>query len=104
MTPSDDPTSEVWGVAYKIREQDIEEVTDHLDFREKNGYSKKTVTFHPEDKIEPFELSLYVATEKNESYAGEFVASLSFTAFLSFPLFEHPGGLTIHFGTAGHQE
>ncbi|KOB75547.1 putative potassium antiporter CHAC-1 [Operophtera brumata] len=40
LIPSADSISEVWGVAYKIREQDIEEVTDHLDFREKNGTSQ----------------------------------------------------------------
>lgn len=62
----------MWGVAYKIRTEDIEQVTKHLDFREKNGYVKKTVTFHPKEKDhEPFKLTLYVATEENESYAGK---------------------------------
>ncbi|XP_045504110.1 putative glutathione-specific gamma-glutamylcyclotransferase 2 [Colias croceus] len=71
LIPSDDPNSKVWGVAYKIRSEDVDEVTKHLDYREKNGYSKKIVTFHPRDsKLEPFELTLYVATQENESYAG----------------------------------
>ncbi|KPI98738.1 PREDICTED: putative glutathione-specific gamma-glutamylcyclotransferase 2 [Papilio xuthus] len=71
LVPSEDPNSTVWGIAYKIRAQDIDSVTKHLDFREKNGYSKKTVTFHPKDKnVEPFLLTLYVATKENESYAG----------------------------------
>ncbi|XP_026761538.1 putative glutathione-specific gamma-glutamylcyclotransferase 2 [Galleria mellonella] len=71
LIPSEDTNSKVWGIAYKIRTKDIEEVTKHLDFREKNGYSKKMVMFHPADKnLEPFELTLYVATEENESYAG----------------------------------
>ncbi|KAM3956470.1 putative glutathione-specific gamma-glutamylcyclotransferase 2 [Aphomia sociella] len=71
LVPSHDADSIVWGVAYKIRSKDIEQVTNHLDFREKNGYSKKTVTFHPKDNsVEPFELTLYVATEDNQSYAG----------------------------------
>ncbi|XP_028160365.1 putative glutathione-specific gamma-glutamylcyclotransferase 2 [Ostrinia furnacalis] len=71
LIKSDDPNSKVWGVAYKIRTEDIDQVTKHLDYREKNGYSKKTVTFHPKDKsIEPFSLTLYIATEENESYAG----------------------------------
>ncbi|XP_063832258.1 putative glutathione-specific gamma-glutamylcyclotransferase 2 [Ostrinia nubilalis] len=71
LIKSDDPNSKVWGVAYKIRTEDIDQVMKHLDYREKNGYSKKTVTFHPKDKsIEPFSLTLYIATEENESYAG----------------------------------
>ncbi|XP_059058775.1 putative glutathione-specific gamma-glutamylcyclotransferase 2 [Achroia grisella] len=71
LIPSKDINSNVWGVAYKIRAQDIEQVTNHLDFREKNGYSKKIVKFFPKDKnLEPFDLTLYVATEENESYAG----------------------------------
>ncbi|XP_073959228.1 putative glutathione-specific gamma-glutamylcyclotransferase 2 [Choristoneura fumiferana] len=71
LIASNNPNSTVWGVAYKIKEEDIEHVTKYLDFREKNGYSKKTLTFHPKDEMhEPFELTLYVATEDNESFAG----------------------------------
>ncbi|CAH0402323.1 unnamed protein product [Chilo suppressalis] len=71
LIPSDDTTSKVWGVAYKIGENDIDEVTKHLDFREKNGYSKKTVTFHPDDQTKtPFNLTIYIATEENQSFAG----------------------------------
>ncbi|XP_045454515.1 putative glutathione-specific gamma-glutamylcyclotransferase 2 [Melitaea cinxia] len=71
LIPSEDPCSKVWGVAYKIGEEDKEQVTNHLDYREKNGYSKKTVTFHPKDEsLDPFSLTLYVATKDNESYAG----------------------------------
>lgn len=62
----------MWGVAYRIRAEDVDEVTKHLDFREKNGYSKKTVTFHPNNsEYLPFPLTLYVAVEENESYAGK---------------------------------
>ncbi|CAH0731951.1 unnamed protein product, partial [Brenthis ino] len=71
LVPSEDPNSKVWGVAYKIRTEDIEQVINHLDYREKNGYSKQTVTFHPQDKyLTPFSLTLYVATKDNESFAG----------------------------------
>ncbi|CAK1545664.1 unnamed protein product [Leptosia nina] len=71
LIPSDDPNSQVWGVAYKIRSEDIEQVTKHLDYREKNGYSKKTVIFHAKDaSLKPFEITLYVATKDNESFAG----------------------------------
>ncbi|KAJ8709115.1 hypothetical protein PYW07_008941 [Mythimna separata] len=71
LIQSNNPNSKVWGVAYKIRKEDVDQVTQHLDFREKNGYIKRTVTFHPKEALEPFELTLYVATEENESYAGE---------------------------------
>ncbi|CAH2239457.1 jg21466 [Pararge aegeria aegeria] len=71
LIPSDDPNDSVWGVAYKIRQEDIDQVTSHLDYREKNGYSKKTVTFHPIDTSwQPFAITLYVAMKDNESYAG----------------------------------
>nr|XP_026497336.1 putative glutathione-specific gamma-glutamylcyclotransferase 2 [Vanessa tameamea] len=71
LIPADDPSNKVWGVAYKIRSEDVEKVTNHLDFREKNGYSKKTVTFYPKDSnLQPIILTLYVATMDNESYAG----------------------------------
>ncbi|KAJ0172293.1 hypothetical protein K1T71_012266 [Dendrolimus kikuchii] len=71
LIPSSDQDSVVWGVAYKIRNEDTEEVTKHLDFREKNGYEKKNVIFHPKDQdVQPFSLTLYVATEDNESFAG----------------------------------
>lgn len=71
LIPSDDPNAVVWGVAYKIKSEDVEQVTKHLDFREKNGYEKKIVTFHPKDQVEgSFSLTLYVATEENNSYAG----------------------------------
>ncbi|XP_026735385.1 putative glutathione-specific gamma-glutamylcyclotransferase 2 [Trichoplusia ni] len=71
LVQSDDVNSKVFGVAYKIRTEDVEQVTKHLDYREKNGYTKKTVTFYPIDSNhEPFKLTLYVATEDNDSYAG----------------------------------
>lgn len=71
LLPSDDSSTKVWGVAYKIKTEDIQKVTEHLDFREKNGYSKKLVIFYPQDEsYEPFELMVYMATVENESYAG----------------------------------
>lgn len=85
LIPSDNPASEVWGVAYKIRPEDTEQVTKHLDFREKNGYSKKIVTFQPSDSsIEPFQLTLYVATDENESYAGQFKMENNLKYFIWF--------------------
>lgn len=63
---------EVWGIAYKIAEKDIENVVNHLDYREKGGYKRINVLFHPKDgeKI-PFDITIYVATEDNFQFAGE---------------------------------
>lgn len=74
MLPSD-ANSNVCGVAYKIPEAKRQEVIDHLDHREKNGYERHRVTFYPLDstdganeKIE--NILIYVATKENTSYAG----------------------------------
>ncbi|XP_060524432.1 putative glutathione-specific gamma-glutamylcyclotransferase 2 [Cylas formicarius] len=63
--------SKVYGIAYKIRETDIEDVINHLDFREKGGYERKKVVFHPkEHDIPPFEMTIYLASDDNPHYAG----------------------------------
>lgn len=61
-------------MAYKIPEEKRQEVMEHLDFREKNGYERCLVRFHPLDTANPDEtidnIVIYVATKDNESYAG----------------------------------
>lgn len=93
------PEDSVWGVAYEIHKKDENYVSAHLDFREKTGYVKQSVTFYPvkeiqgqssgdraqetikrtkvseEDlqghcKFEPFDLTIYIGTEDNKWYAG----------------------------------
>ncbi|KAL0127149.1 hypothetical protein PUN28_005434 [Cardiocondyla obscurior] len=49
LLTSTNPEDEVWGVAYKISSENIENVVNYLDFREKGGYIKKTVLFYPCD-------------------------------------------------------
>ncbi|KAG8229996.1 hypothetical protein J437_LFUL012272 [Ladona fulva] len=83
LVPTEDPEAKVWGVAYKINDELAPTVASHLDFREKDGYEKKTVTFYPmpgpanEDTslnvndLKPFTLSVYIATRNNKFYAGE---------------------------------
>lgn len=44
---SNNPDDEVWGVAYKIATEDVDSVVNHLDFREKGGYTRKIVLFYP---------------------------------------------------------
>lgn len=74
LVQSDDSEDTVWGVAYKIKQEDAEQVTQHLDFREKNGYTRKSVVFYPQDpEMQQFPLTLYIATEDNVSYAGNFI-------------------------------
>lgn len=65
----------MFGVAYKIPQQQTDDVIRHLDFREKNGYERHTVNFYayPETNTnaEPVrELMIYVATKDNDSFAG----------------------------------
>lgn len=62
----------MWGIAYKIKDEDIEKVVNHLDYREKGGYKRMKVTFYPKfSELEPFEITIYVGTEDNLNYAGE---------------------------------
>lgn len=72
LIPADNDESIVYGVAYKIPKEKHQEVIEHLDFREKNGYERCLVHFHPldsqNDVIE--NIVIYVATKDNESYAG----------------------------------
>lgn len=71
LLPSNNKNSIVYGVAYKIPLQQQNEVLSHLDFREKNGYERYSVTFYPLDDQAPIEnILIYVANEENDSYAG----------------------------------
>lgn len=77
LVPTDDETSVVYGVAYKIPKDKQKEVLEHLDYREKNGYERYLVPFYPlDDRIDASGSSsfgnivIYVATKDNDSYAG----------------------------------
>uniref|UniRef100_A0A1I8P9T4 glutathione-specific gamma-glutamylcyclotransferase n=1 Tax=Stomoxys calcitrans TaxID=35570 RepID=A0A1I8P9T4_STOCA len=66
----------VYGVAYRVAAKDRDSVIRHLDFREKNGYERCTVTFHvcqEEGKSSntSFDIVIYIATRENESWAGD---------------------------------
>lgn len=66
-----DKNSRVYGIAYKIKENDVENVINHLDYREKGGYERKFVIFHPYEKEqEPFEITVYLGSHNNINYAG----------------------------------
>lgn len=70
-----DGDSIVCGVAYKIPKDKHQQVINHLDYREKNGYERYRVTFYPLDECDgqqqPIDnILIYVATKENASYAG----------------------------------
>lgn len=46
----------------------MDEVLEHLDFREKNGYDRFVTIFYPTDGSEPKSTIVYVANEKNPSW------------------------------------
>ncbi|XP_020290791.1 putative glutathione-specific gamma-glutamylcyclotransferase 2 isoform X2 [Pseudomyrmex gracilis] len=87
LLASTNPNDEVWGVAYKISSENIDNVVNHLDFREKGGYKKKTVLFYP------YNLSKSVQTNSNTTH-------ISKTSFLTASTIsdEAPFYLTIYIG------
>lgn len=85
----------MWGVAYKIASKDIDNVVNHLDIREKGGYTRMTVPFYPcdvdssdslisdEESLKKnsmvskpssaemvFHLTIYIGSENNPNFAG----------------------------------
>ncbi|XP_050722118.1 putative glutathione-specific gamma-glutamylcyclotransferase 2 isoform X4 [Eriocheir sinensis] len=71
LVASEDPEETVWGIAYKIGPEDQERVMAHLDHREKDGYQRTPVTFHPQDpSIQPWQLTMYLGTESNPFFVG----------------------------------
>ncbi|XP_076643061.1 putative glutathione-specific gamma-glutamylcyclotransferase 2 [Halictus rubicundus] len=52
LLTSSNANDEVWGIAYKISSQDINNVVRHLDYREKGGYERKSVLFYPSSSTE----------------------------------------------------
>lgn len=49
----------------------MQSVVEYLNFREKDGYDQKVVTFHPlNEDLMPFELSIYIGDTDNPFYLG----------------------------------
>ncbi|XP_050425424.1 putative glutathione-specific gamma-glutamylcyclotransferase 2 [Adelges cooleyi] len=72
LIPSTDESC-VWGIAYAIDDREINQVCASLDFRERSGYTKKVIQFFtnsPDDEA-PKKVTIYIADENNEWYAGE---------------------------------
>ncbi|XP_033103319.1 putative glutathione-specific gamma-glutamylcyclotransferase 2 [Anneissia japonica] len=65
------PEEVVWGIAYKLSEDSLNETISNLDHREKAGYSNMDILFHPQDcTVKPFHISVYVANKHNPHYLG----------------------------------
>lgn len=64
---------QVWGVAYEIIDDDNNTVWRQLDFREKNGYTRKILKFYSADENEPdvLDIVVYIGDPENTWYAGE---------------------------------
>ncbi|KAI8034392.1 putative glutathione-specific gamma-glutamylcyclotransferase 2 [Drosophila gunungcola] len=76
LLPGDSGRDRVYGVAYRIAASQKGAVLDHLDYREKNGYERCSLEFHGYPTTaagggEPIQVIMYVATQANDSYAGD---------------------------------
>lgn len=50
----------------------MQQVIDHLDYREKGGYERVQKTFFPKNtNVAPFDIIIYVAHLNNKQFAGE---------------------------------
>ena len=65
----------VYGMAYRIKSNDLEKTFDDLNFREKCGYSLKQVDFYPHsltddcNQSQPIKSVCYFANEENDYYS-----------------------------------
>ncbi|XP_017012134.2 putative glutathione-specific gamma-glutamylcyclotransferase 2 [Drosophila takahashii] len=78
LLPGDPAEDRVYGVAYRIAASQKGAVLDHLDYREKNGYERCSLEFHEYQNTtaaggggDPIQVIMYVATQANDSYAGD---------------------------------
>lgn len=72
VTLIEDPQSVCWGRAYLISAQSREEVINHLDYREKGGYSlHQTGMMFPGTTQRPADGLIYIATPDNPNWLGD---------------------------------
>lgn len=61
----------VWGVAYRIIRENVDEVRKYLDIREINGYTIQYTDFHPADKTIPdIKCLVYIGLPDNDQFLG----------------------------------
>ncbi|KAI6271733.1 hypothetical protein MCOR27_008698 [Pyricularia oryzae] len=66
----EDAPDRVWGVAYRIKADKVDEVKDYLDIREINGYTIHYTPFHPADRSAPIRTLVYIGTPDNPQFVG----------------------------------
>ncbi|KAK3694659.1 ChaC-like protein-domain-containing protein [Podospora appendiculata] len=74
----DSAPDKVWGVAYRILADRVDEVKEYLDIREINGYSIHYTPFHPAAGVDslvlpragPIQALVYIGTPENEQFTG----------------------------------
>ncbi|TLD12734.1 uncharacterized protein PgNI_04669 [Pyricularia grisea] len=66
----EDAPDRVWGVAYRIKADKVDEVKDYLDIREINGYTIHYTPFHPADRSGPIRTLVYIGTPDNPQFVG----------------------------------
>uniref|UniRef100_A0A0K0F1H9 glutathione-specific gamma-glutamylcyclotransferase n=1 Tax=Strongyloides venezuelensis TaxID=75913 RepID=A0A0K0F1H9_STRVS len=57
-----------WGLAYHVPEQHVEKTIAYLDHRERAGYRRELVSFHPDNNSQPFEVLVYIAIPEDNPY------------------------------------
>ncbi len=64
-----EPDAVCWGMGYRLDPDQVDAVLATLDWRERGGYKRHTVSLHLErDRVEPG--LTYVATPANPNYVG----------------------------------
>lgn len=68
--PHPEQTDKVWGCAYRITPEKVEEVKAYLDIREINGYTIDYTNFHPADGSPDIKCLVYIGTPDNPQFVG----------------------------------
>ncbi|KAL8370311.1 hypothetical protein RB595_000612 [Gaeumannomyces hyphopodioides] len=67
----DTAPDKVWGTAYRIKADKVDEVKEYLDIREINGYTIHYTPFHPADGTPgPIRTLVYIGTPDNDQFVG----------------------------------
>ncbi|EGF77799.1 hypothetical protein BATDEDRAFT_13865, partial [Batrachochytrium dendrobatidis JAM81] len=65
------PAESVWGVCYKVPDDQADKVRKHLDYREKNGYDALHIqVLDKEEQVLVEDALLYLGTTMNEMFLG----------------------------------
>uniref|UniRef100_A0A914UJI8 glutathione-specific gamma-glutamylcyclotransferase n=1 Tax=Plectus sambesii TaxID=2011161 RepID=A0A914UJI8_9BILA len=63
-----DENGEVWGIAYRVPDEHVDNTRQYLDFREKAGYTNQLVQFYPDDGSDPFQVGVYISPQDDNPY------------------------------------